>query len=261
MTCYWVILFLKLFFLGIKEELYWLEDRIYKKIGGQEILYTRTQKAIKKTYQQRKDFQSLNISWRETPLKRLYALHQIEAKHLILSHKTCLSENLSLNVRELCSNQILQTVTYIEHRHKDLASFLFPKPTELVKRNWPKVAGHTQHSPKFIWWHIWVWFLKSSILNLFYLTDLWLSSLNSEWRMSVLWKLIWFNLSTAAYVKHWLFTSFSFILTGKEKGKRKKEVTLLRLRVGMKISLFDISLIEYNLHLSLVGWTVKRSFQ
>ena len=87
------------------------------------------------------------MSKREVPLKT-WALHQIEVKCLTLSNKTCLSENLSLKVQELCSNQILQTVAYIAHYHKDLASFLHPKPAKLVNKNWSKVAGHTKHSPK-----------------------------------------------------------------------------------------------------------------
>ena len=40
---------------------------------------------------------------------------QIEAKRVILSHKTCLFENLTLKVRELRSSQIHQTVAYIAY--------------------------------------------------------------------------------------------------------------------------------------------------
>ena len=43
-------------------------------------------------------------------------------------HKTCSSKNLSVKIRELHSNQILQTMAYIAHCHKHLASFLSPKP-------------------------------------------------------------------------------------------------------------------------------------
>ena len=34
------------------------------------------------------------------------------------------------------------------HGHKNLASFLLPKQAKLVNKNYSKVLGHTQHSPK-----------------------------------------------------------------------------------------------------------------
>ena len=42
------------------------------------------------------------------------------------------------------SSHILQTVAYLAHCHKDLASFLFPKLAKLVNKNLCKVAGHNQ---------------------------------------------------------------------------------------------------------------------
>ena len=59
-----------------------------------------TQKAgLDKKHQNSNAFQSLCITERDTRLKRLCALHQIEARRLILSHKTCLSECLPLKMR------------------------------------------------------------------------------------------------------------------------------------------------------------------
>ena len=106
----------------------------------------KTKNKQNKKYQWSIAFQSLNMSEREIPLKKSYALHQIEAKRLTLSHKTCLSENLLLKMWELRSNQILQTVAYMAHCHNDLASFLLPNLAKLVNKSWSKIAGHAQHT-------------------------------------------------------------------------------------------------------------------
>ena len=93
----------------IKEEiLLTRREGYYKGYGGQEILNTYDRNK-QKIHQKSKAFQSLWIYERETPLKRSCALHQAEV-HLILPHKTCLSKCLPLEMQEVCSNQIHQTM-------------------------------------------------------------------------------------------------------------------------------------------------------
>ena len=116
------------FFFGGKNNFIEMGVEVYRKIGGQvnKRSSLQKQKQTRINYQWSKAFQSFNILEREISLKWSFLLHQIEAKRLVFSHKTCLPERLSLKIQELCANQLLQTVAYITHFHKHLVFFLSP---------------------------------------------------------------------------------------------------------------------------------------
>ena len=112
-------------------------------------LYKSKNKQNKKILMKHSFLVSQHVSERNS-FEKSWALYQIEIKCLSLSHKICLSENLSLKVWELRSSQILQIVVYMAQCHNDLASFLSPNQAKLVNKNCSKVAEHTQHSPKML---------------------------------------------------------------------------------------------------------------
>ena len=74
------------------------------------------------------------MSKKATRLKRSCALHQIEIKCLILSHKTSMFEKLLLKVQKLCPNQILPIIASIAHYRKNLASFFLPKTSKTCQQ-------------------------------------------------------------------------------------------------------------------------------
>ena len=141
-------LFYSWFFFGEKKNIIKRKRIMIREDGRIRDPSYKSRNKQKKNYQWSVAFQSLNMSKWKNPLKRSWALHQKKAKHLTRSHKICFIENLSLKMRQLHTDQTLQTVTYVAHCLKDLAFFLLPKPAKLVNKNWSKVAGHTQHSPK-----------------------------------------------------------------------------------------------------------------
>ncbi|XP_052113012.1 cell division cycle 5-like protein isoform X2 [Arachis duranensis] len=76
-----------------------------------------------KAYLKCKALQSLNMCERERPLKRSSALHQ-DAKCLVLSHKICLSENLSLKADKLIKDEAHYLRVALGHESEPLEEFI-----------------------------------------------------------------------------------------------------------------------------------------